>query len=97
MAFTAVDTLTPAECASIRNCAILTGSADGEVFHAEPRETPLSRLLKPSVITQAVKTVMSAANEELATATPDNFEERTENGVAQEFQNVLQTIATHLQ
>jgi hypothetical protein len=97
MAFTAEDTLTQAECASICNFAMLTSSVDSEPFRAEPRETPLSKLLTPSVIRQAVKTVMSAANEDLATSTPETFEERTENSVAQEFENVLQTIVSHLQ
>jgi hypothetical protein len=75
---------------------MLTSSIDSEPFQAQPRETPLSRLLTPSVIRQAVKTVMSAANEDLATATPDNFEERAENSIAREFEDVLKTIVSHL-
>jgi hypothetical protein len=97
MAFTSQDTLSQADCASIANCAILTGSVSNAPFHPAPRETPLSKLLSPPVITQAVKTVMSAANEDLLTATPETFEERTENSVAQELENILQTIVTRLQ
>jgi hypothetical protein len=96
MAFTAEDTLTQEECASICNFAMLTSSVDSEPFRAEPRESPLSKVLTPSVIRQAVKTVMSAANEDLKTATPETFEERTENSVAREFENVLGTIVRHI-
>jgi hypothetical protein len=96
MAFTTEDTLSQEECASICNFAMLTSSVDSEPFKAEPRESPLARILTPSVIRQAVKTVMSAANEVLKTATPENFDEHTENSVAREFQNVLSTIVSHV-
>jgi hypothetical protein len=95
MAFTAEDTLTPEECASICNFAMLTSSVDSEPFRAQPRDSPLSKILTPSVIRQAIKTVMSAANEDLKTATAETFEERTENSVAREFENVLTTIVRH--
>jgi hypothetical protein len=96
LAFTAEDTLTQEECASICNFAMLTSSVDSEPFRAEPRESAMSRILTPNVIKQAVKTVMSAANENLKTATHDTFEENTENSVAREFENVLNTIVSHI-
>jgi len=96
MAFTAEDTLDQDECAAICNFAMLTTSVDQEPFRVEPRETPLSKLLTPVVIRQAVKTVMSAANEELRGESAESFDERTENCVAQEFDNVLQTILAHV-
>lgn len=96
MAFTAEDTLNQEECASICNFAMLTKSVDHEPFRPEHRETPLSKCLTPQVIRQAVKTVMSAANEDLKRVTPETFEEKTENSVAQEFANVLQTIVSHV-
>jgi hypothetical protein len=96
LAFTAEDTLTQEECASICNFAMLTSSVDSEPFRAEPRESALSKILTPGVIRQAVKTVMSAANEDLRTATHDTFEEHTENSVAREFENVLNTIVSHI-
>jgi hypothetical protein len=96
MAFTAEDTLDQEECAAICNFAMLTTSVDQEPFHVEPRETPLSRLLTPIVIRQAVKTIMSAANEELRSDAANSFDERTENCLAQEFDNVLQTILVHV-
>lgn len=96
LAFTPEDALNQEECASICNFAMLTTSVDNEPFRPEHRETPLSRCLTPQVIKQAVKTVMSAANEDLNRCTPENFEEKTENSVAQEFANVLQTIVGHV-
>jgi hypothetical protein len=96
MAFTAEDTLDQEECAAICNFAMLTTSVDQEPFRVEPRETSLSKLLTPVVIRQAVKTVMSAANEELKGDAAQSFDERTENCVAQEFDNVLQTILAHV-
>jgi hypothetical protein len=96
MAFTAEDTLDQEECAAICNFAMLTTSVDQEPFRVEPRETSLSKLLTPVVIRQAVKTVMSAANEELRGEAAESFDERTENCVAQEFDNVLQTILAHV-
>jgi hypothetical protein len=75
---------------------MLTSSVDSEPFRAEPRDSALSRILTPSVIRQAVKTVMSAANEDLKTATTETFEEHTENSVAREFENVLNTIVSHV-
>jgi hypothetical protein len=75
MAFTAEDTLDQEECAAICIFAMLTTSVDQEPFHVEPRETPLSRPLTPVVICQAVKTVMSAPNEELRGDAPDSFDE----------------------
>ena len=96
MAFTAEDTLNQEECASICNFAMLTTSVDHEPFQPKHRETPLSKCLTQLVIKQAVKTVMSAANEDLKTATPETFEEKTENSFAQEFANVLQTIVSHV-
>jgi hypothetical protein len=96
MAFTAEDTLSQDECAAICNFAMLTSSIDSEPFKAEPRESALSQLLTPTVIRQAIKTVMSAANEDLEAATPETFDERTENNIAREFENVMRTITSHL-
>jgi hypothetical protein len=96
MAFTAEGTLTQEECASICNFAILTTSVNSEPFRVKPRETALSRILIPPVIKQAVKTIMSAANEELKVPTTGDFEERTENSVAGEFENVLSTLMSHI-
>jgi hypothetical protein len=96
MAFTAEGTLTRDECAAIGNFVIVMSSVDNEPFRVEPRETALSRVMIPSVIKQAVKTVMSAANEELKTPNTENFEERTENSIAREFENVLKTILRHV-
>lgn len=96
MTFTAEDTLNQEEFASICNFAMLTTSVDDTPFKAEHRETTVSRSLSDKVIKQAIRTVMSAANEDLKSATPDNFEEKTENSVAKEFGNVLQTIMDYV-
>lgn len=96
MAFTAEETLNQEECASICNFAMLTSSVDSESFKVEHRESPLSRLLTPEVINQAIRTVMSAANEDLKSANPENFEEHAENSVSKEFENVLNTIVLHV-
>ena len=95
MAFTAEETLNQEECASICNFAMLTSSVDAQPFQVTPRDSNLSRLLTPEVINQAIRTVMSAANDDLKSATSENFEERAENSVSKEFENVLQTIVNH--
>lgn len=96
MAFTAEETLNQEECASICNFAMLTSSVDAEPFKVVQRESPLSRLLTPDVINQAIRTVMSAANDDLKSATSENFEEHAENSVSKEFENVLITIVNHV-
>ncbi|OHT16317.1 hypothetical protein TRFO_41889 [Tritrichomonas foetus] len=96
MAFTAEETLNQEECASICNFAMLTSSVDAEPFKVTPRDSPLSRLLHSDVINQAIRTVMSAANDDLKSATSENFEEHAENSVSKEFENVLQTIVNHV-
>lgn len=96
MAFTAEETLNQEECASICNFAMLTSSVDAEPFKVVQRESPLSRLLTPDVINQAIRTVMSAANDDLKSATSENFEEHAENSVSKEFENVLTTIVNHV-
>ena len=99
MAFTAEETLNQEECASICNFAMLTSSVDATPFNVTPRDSSLSRLLTSDVINQAIRTVMSAANDkinELNNATPENFEELAENSVASEFENVLRTIVNHI-
>lgn len=96
MAFTAEETLNQEECASICNFAMLTSSVDAEPFKVVQRESPLSRLLTPDVINQAIRTVMSAANDDLKSATLENFEEHAENSVSKEFENVLITIVNHV-
>ena len=96
MAFTAEETLNQEECASICNFAMLTSSVDAEPFKVVQRDSPLSRLLTPDVINQAIRTVMSAANDDLKSATSENFEEHAENSVSKEFENVLITIVNHV-
>lgn len=95
MAFTAEETLNQEECASICNFAMLTSSVDAQPFQVTPRESCLSKLLTSEVINQAIRTVMSAANDDLKSATSENFEEHAENSVSKEFENVLQAIVTH--
>jgi ribosomal protein S20 len=75
---------------------MLTNSIDSEPFRVEPRESTLSRRLTPSVIKQAVKTVMSAVNESVKTGNSEIFEEHIENSVAKEFESVLKTIVKHM-
>lgn len=96
MTFTAEDTLNQEEFASICNFAMLTTSVDDTPFKAEHRETAVSKSLSDKVVMQAIRTVMSAPNEDLKSAIPETFEERTENSVAKEFENVLQTIIDHV-
>ncbi|KAK8886817.1 hypothetical protein M9Y10_037850 [Tritrichomonas musculus] len=96
MAFTAEETLNQEECQSICNFAMLTSSVDAEPFKVVQRDSPLSRLLTPDVINQAIRTVMSAANDDLKSATSENFEEHAENSVSKEFENVLITIVNHV-
>ncbi|OHS97858.1 hypothetical protein TRFO_35869 [Tritrichomonas foetus] len=97
MAFTGEDTLSQDECAAICNFAMLTTSVDAEKFRVEPKESHVSKLLAPDIVHQAIKTVMSSVNEDLDNSTPEAFEEKTENSIAQEFNSVLGTLIQHLQ
>jgi hypothetical protein len=92
MVFTGEDTLTQEECLSICHFAMLATSVDSQPFSIQPRENALTKVFGPCVITQALKTVMSAADEELKKATRDTFDECTENSIARGFQHVLNTI-----
>ena len=75
---------------------VLTQSVDATPFEVEPRDQQqITKLLSRKVVVQAVKTVMSAASENLKGSTPENFEEMAENSVAKEFETVLETIVTH--
>lgn len=96
MAFTGEDTLNQDECAAIFNFAMLTASVDVEKFQAKPRDPSISRLLNPKIVHQAIQTVMSSVNEDLAQTDKGNFEEKTENNIASEFNNVLNTLIQHL-
>ena len=97
MAFTGEDTLSQDECAAICNFAMLTTSVDSTKFKAAPKESLVSKLLTPDIVHQAVKTVMSSVNEDLEKSSPETFEEKTENIIANEFNNVLLTLVQHLQ
>ena len=97
-AFTANDMIDPEEYVSISQFARLTTSVDATPFGVEPRDqqqNPVAKLLSKKVVVQAVRTVMSAACENLKGSTPDTFEEMAENSVAKEFEVVLDTIVTH--
>ena len=97
-AFTANDMIDPEEYVSISKFAMLTTSVDATPFEVEPRDqqqNPVAKLLSKKVVVQAVRTVMSAACENLKGSTPDTFEEMAENSVAKEFEVVLDTIVTH--
>ena len=96
MAFTGEETITNEERSAIYNFAMLTSSVDSEEIQVKTRETTLSRLLTQEVLNQSIRTIMSAANEDLKTATPETFEERAENSVSTEFENVLQIIASRI-
>ena len=95
MAFTADDTLNQDECAAIFNFAMLTSSVDSEKFKAKPRDPSVSRLLTPQIVHLAIQTVMSSVNEDLENTIKGNFEEKTENSIASEFNNVLNTLIQH--
>lgn len=90
MAFTTEDTLTSEEYSSISNFAMLTSSVDSEEFSVEQRETKLSKVLTQQVVKQAILTIISAGNE--VVVNQENLEEKVENQVNLEFENILKTI-----
>ncbi|KAH0785196.1 tesmin/TSO1-like CXC domain-containing protein [Histomonas meleagridis] len=93
--FTTEESLTQEEYSSICNFAMLNSSVDSEQFQIEPRETKLSKVLVPEVINQAIRTIVSAGNEGQSNNADAEFEEKAENQIIQEFENVLQTILSH--
>lgn len=92
MAFTGDDTLSQDECAAICNFAMLTTSVDSDKFKVGQKTGSASKLLTPDIVHQAIQTVMSSVNEDLEKSTPEGFEEKTENSIALEFNNVLNTL-----
>lgn len=95
MAFTTKESLDQDEHDSIFDFAMLTSSIDSENFHVERRNTRLSKLLTGEVIDQAIRTVMSAASN-ATRSDGGNFDEKAENSVSEEFENVLEKIASLL-
>ena len=95
LAFTMKDTLNQDEHDSIFDFAMLTSSIDSENFSVERRDTRLSKLLTSEVIDQAIRTVMSAASNAIATES-EHFDEKAENSVSKEFENVLEKIVNLL-
>lgn len=96
LAFTAEDTITQDEKAAMRSFAMLTSSVDDEEIQVKIRENTLSRLLIPEVLNQSIRTIISAANEDLKKADPETIQEKAENSVASEFENVLRIIADRI-
>lgn len=92
MSFTTEDTLTQEERSAILNFAMLTNSVDSEDIIVKPKVTSLTRLLSPQVLNLSIRTIMSAANEDLKKSPPSLVEERAENSVSSEFENVLTII-----
>ena len=91
-AFTPLDGLNEDELSSITNFALISNSIDSEPFQIIPKITPLSKLLAPEVIDQAIKTVISAASQDLSNSNNTNYEENLENSVSFEFERVLNTV-----
>ena len=80
----------------ICNFVMLTSSIDSEPFSVQPQTSKISKFVKPTIIKQAMVTVLSSPNELLRSNNPKSFEENVENTIASEFLDVIEKIQEYI-
>ena len=96
LAFTSERSLTPEKFEQICNFVMLTSSIDSEPFSVQPQTSKISKFVKPTIIKQAMVTVLSSPNELLRSNNPKSFEENVENTIASEFLDVIEKIQEYI-